>query len=166
MYEATKSRTPFRLTLNRGQSTLKNKPFSACSRIAVVVGVDIRPSRSKAETALLHNAADDEPLFFAALAEVHEGIEPDDRDGFVIITSAADQGMVDIHDRKPLVLRPELSREWIELTTTAARAEEIARLGSRPAGDFKWHPVSKPVGNVRNQGAELIAPVQVSEQLS
>lgn len=110
-------------------------------------------------------AAHDEPLFFAALAEVHEGIEPDDRDGFVIITAAADQGMVDIHDRKPLVLRPELAREWIDPTTTAARVEEIAQLGCRPAGDFMWHPVSKLVGNVRNQGAELIEPVQVSEQL-
>lgn len=123
------------------------------------------PADPKRKQPYYITAADDEPLFFAALAEVHEEIEPDDRDGFVIITAAADQGMVDIHDRKPLVLRPELAREWIDPTTTAARAEEIAQLGCRPAGDFKWHPVSKLVGNVRNQGAELIEPVQVSEQL-
>ncbi len=99
------------------------------------------------------------PLFFAALAEVYEVLEPNDQGGFVIITAAADQGMVDIHDRKPLVLTPELAKEWVDPSTTAARAEEIARDGCRPASDFKWHPVSKLVGNVRHQGPELIEPI-------
>ena len=52
-------------------------------------------------------------MFFAGLAEVHEGMEADDRDGVVIITAASDEGMVDIHDRKPLILSPEHAREWI-----------------------------------------------------
>ena len=42
------------------------------------------------------------PIFFAALAEVHTGLEPHEGDGFVIITAASDQGMVDIHDRRPV----------------------------------------------------------------
>ena len=37
------------------------------------------------------------PMFFAALSEVHPGLEPHESDGFVIITAASDQGMVDIH---------------------------------------------------------------------
>ncbi|KPW95483.1 hypothetical protein ALP58_00387 [Pseudomonas savastanoi] len=43
------------------------------------------------------------PMFFAALAQVHAGLQPHEGDGFVIITAASDQGMVDIHDRRPLV---------------------------------------------------------------
>lgn len=117
------------------------------------------PADPKRKQPYYITAANNEPLFFAALAEVHGGIEPDDRDGFVIITAAADEGMVDIHDRKPLVLNPDLAREWMAPTTTAERAEEIARDGCRPAADFKWHAVSKLVGNVRNQGPELIEPV-------
>lgn len=58
-------------------------------------------------------SADGGPLYFAALAEVHHSFKPDERDGFVIITAAADQGLIDIHDRKPLVLTPELAREWL-----------------------------------------------------
>lgn len=54
---------------------------------------------------------------------------------------------------------PRSCREWLAPTTTAERAEEIARDGCRPAADFKWHAVSKLVGNVRNQGPELIEPV-------
>ena len=43
------------------------------------------------------------PIFFTALVEVHPGLEPHEGDGFVIITAASDQGMVDIHDRRPVV---------------------------------------------------------------
>ena len=71
------------------------------------------PADPKRKQPYYITAANNEPLFFAALAEVHGGFEPDDRDGFVIITAAADEGMVDIHDRKPLVLNPDLAREWM-----------------------------------------------------
>lgn len=117
------------------------------------------PADPKRKQPYYITAATDEPLFFAALAEVYEVLESDEQEGFVIITAAADEGMVDIHDRKPLVLTPELAREWIDPSTPAERAEEIARDGCRPATDFKWHAVSKLVGNVRNQGPELIEPV-------
>lgn len=33
--------------------------------------------------------------------------------GFLIVTAAADQRLVDIHDRQPLVLTPEAAREWM-----------------------------------------------------
>lgn len=66
-------------------------------------------------------------MFFAALAEVHRGLEPDPQDGFVIITADSDQGMVDIHDRRPVVLSPEHAREWVDPETTPERAAEIAK---------------------------------------
>lgn len=37
----------------------------------------------------------------------------DEAEGFLIVTSAADKGLVDIHDRRPLVLSPEAAREWM-----------------------------------------------------
>lgn len=116
------------------------------------------PTDPKRKQPYYITSAEGEPLFFAALAEVHQGIEPNERDGFVIITAAADQGLLDIHDRKPLVLTPEVASEWISPSTSTERAEEIVRMGCRGAGDFRWHAVGKEVGNVRNQGAELILP--------
>ena len=98
------------------------------------------------------------PMFFGALAQVHPGLDPHEGDGFVIITAASDQGMVDIHDRKPLVLTPEVAREWLDPNLTSDRAEEIARACCQPIEDFEWHTVNKAVGNVRNQGASLILP--------
>jgi len=99
------------------------------------------------------------PMFFAALAKVHPGLEQNEEDGFVIITAASDQGMVDIHDRRPVVLAPEHAREWVESDLDARRAEELALECCQPTEEFEWHPVSTAVGNVRNQGAELIKPL-------
>lgn len=104
-------------------------------------------------------SADGGPLYFAALAEVHHSFEPDERDGFVIITAAADQGLIDIHDRKPLVLTPELAREWLAPATSPERAAAIVKDECRPSQDFRWFPRKKAVGNVRNQGPALIEPV-------
>lgn len=95
-------------------------------------------------------------MFFAGLAEVHQAIEPDERDGFVIITAASDRGMVDIRDRKPLVLAPEHAREWVDPKSSSERAAEIAIEHCRPAEEFHWYKVGKDVGKVRNQGPHLI----------
>ncbi|WP_206360379.1 SOS response-associated peptidase family protein, partial [Pseudomonas viridiflava] len=86
------------------------------------------------------------PMFFAALAQVHAELKPHEGDGFVIITAESDSGMVDIHDRRPVVLSPEDAREWVEPGLSAARAEEIARQACRPVEDFEWFKVGKAVG--------------------
>jgi putative SOS response-associated peptidase YedK len=78
----------------------------------------------------------------------------------VIITDASDEGMVDIHDRRPVVLGPEEAREWLEADLTAERAEQLAR-HSRPVADFEWYAVGREVGNVRNKGPGLIASLEI-----
>ncbi|PHX52643.1 hypothetical protein AO354_00035 [Pseudomonas syringae pv. syringae] len=101
------------------------------------------------------------PMFLAALAQVHRGLEPHDGDGFVIITSASDSGMVDIHDRRPVVLTAEDARAWLDSETTPQKAEALATEHCRIVDDFEWFPVDRAVGNVRNQGPELIQAVEL-----
>ncbi len=72
--------------------------------------------------------------------------------------------MVDIHDRKPLVLAPEHAREWVDPETSPERAAEIAVEHCRPVADFHWYKVGKDVGNVRNQGPELITSIDVTSE--
>ncbi len=84
----------------------------------------------------------------------------DEAEGFLIVTATADQGLVDIHDRRPLVLVPEAAREWMRQNIGGKEAEEIVADGSVSANHFTWHPVSRAVGNVKNQGAELIVAVK------
>ncbi|MCE9901897.1 SOS response-associated peptidase family protein, partial [Raoultella terrigena] len=75
---------------------------------------------------------------------------------FLIVTSAADKGLVDIHDRRPLVLSPEAAREWMRKDVGGKEAEEIANDRAVPADKFIWHPVSRAVGNVKNQVSWLL----------
>lgn len=69
--------------------------------------------------------------------------------------------MVDIHDRRPVVLSPELAREWLDSATPKERAEQMVMHQAEPTEVFEWFKVSSAVGNVRNQGAELIKPVEL-----
>lgn len=100
-----------------------------------------------------------QPLFFAAIGKQPYG-QDHGKEGFVIVTSSSNQGMVDIHDRRPLVIAADAVSEWLSTDTTPQRAEEIARDAAIPETDFTWHPVSAKVGNIHNQGSELIEPVQ------
>lgn len=84
----------------------------------------------------------------------------DEAEGFLIVTAAADQGLVDIHDRRQLVLTPEAAREWLRQDVGGKKAEEIAVDGAVSADHFTRHPVSWAVGNVKNQGPELIEAIK------
>ncbi|MFU7316055.1 SOS response-associated peptidase [Pseudomonas aeruginosa] len=102
---------------------------------------------------------DGSPILCAAIGQF-PGLddEPGEQHGFVIITADAEGGMVDIHDRRPVVLSPELAREWLDPATPPERAEQIVLHQGEPAEAFTWYAVSRDVGNVRNQGAYLIEP--------
>ncbi|HAT1575841.1 TPA: hypothetical protein I8Y25_002211 [Raoultella ornithinolytica] len=72
------------------------------------------------------------------------------------MAAGAEQGLVDIHDRRPLVMVPEAARKWMKLAIGRKEASEIAADSSVSADHFTWHPVSRAVGNVKNQEPELI----------
>ena len=97
----------------------------------------------------------DAPAFFAGIADIPQDGE-EGAGGFAIITAASDEGMVDIHDRRPVVLPPEIAREWLETGLAPERAEDLARHHDLPVEEFEWYPVGKEVGNVKNHGAALI----------
>ncbi|MEH6389198.1 MULTISPECIES: SOS response-associated peptidase family protein [Pseudomonas] len=98
----------------------------------------------------------DEPMFLAAIAAFSQG---DSAGGFAIITDDSDQGMVDIHDRRPVVLPPDVAREWLDPALPANHAHDLARYHSLPADAFEWYAVTRAVGNVSNDGPEMIAPL-------
>jgi len=71
--------------------------------------------------------------------------------------------MLDIHDRRPVVLPADLAREWIDPNTTSQRAEQIVQELGLQSEAFEWYQVSKAVGNVKNTGAALIGPLDSKE---
>lgn len=102
---------------------------------------------------------DSRPLLMAAL-----GHAPFDADhggeGFVILTAASDEGLLDIHDRRPVVLDADAALEWLHAGTSAGNAEHIIAGAALPETAFSWHPVAAGIGNLRNQGEQLISPVE------
>lgn len=98
---------------------------------------------------------DGAPILCAAIGQFPKE-EPRHDDGFVIITADSEGGMVDVHDRRPVVLSPELAREWLDPATPKERAEQMVLLQGEPAETFEWFQVDVGVGNVRNQGRALI----------
>ncbi len=106
------------------------------------------------------HAADKMPLYFAAvgLFPTQTGADQDD-DGFAIVTGAADAGLLEIHDRRPLVLPPDVAAEWLDNATPDERVRDILALSGLAADAFTRHSVGKPVGNVENQVQSLIAAI-------
>lgn len=108
-----------------------------------------------------------QPIFMAALTNaltnalthIRDGEPAPEGAGFVIVTAAAEGGMVDVHDRRPVVLAADDARIWMGLDTPLEQAEQLARIGSLPATDFEWYRVSPAVNNARHNSPELIEPL-------
>jgi putative SOS response-associated peptidase YedK len=102
----------------------------------------------------------DTPLFMAALTNYRPGREDGaERTGFAVLTAEAFGGMVDVHDRRPIVLSAEDARLWLDLEWSPAQIEQIVRESALPAERFEWYPVGKEVNRSGNEGPQLIVPI-------
>ncbi|MBI2397917.1 MAG: SOS response-associated peptidase [Xanthomonadales bacterium] len=94
-------------------------------------------------------------LMFGAIWERWSPGDSPPLETFSIVTTPAAGNIEGLHDRMPLMLPPELLADWVR--GTPAQAAEIAHAAPIPA--LAFHPVRAAVGNVRNQGRELIERV-------
>ncbi len=97
-------------------------------------------------------------MLFAGLWEHNDQVAETPLLSFSILTTAAQGEVSALHDRMPLSLGPEVLSDWLHID--AAGATEIADAARARAVEF--HKVDRAVGNVRNQGPELIKPLQDS----
>lgn len=92
------------------------------------------PTDAKRKQPFYIKLKSDEPMFFAAIGHFARGTDTESNgtDGFAIVTSASDQGMVDIHDRMPILLPPDEAREWLETGQAPERVKDQARHYAEP----------------------------------
>jgi putative SOS response-associated peptidase YedK len=76
--------------------------------------------------------------------------------GLVIVTATADAGLIDNHDRRPLVFAPEAARRWLDPALRFDELERLARNACLPAARFRWHRVSPEVDRTLNDEPSLI----------
>lgn len=106
------------------------------------------------------HAKDAEPIYMAAITAWQPEKEDDVEHGFAIVTDASAGGMVDIHDRRPVVLTPEAAREWTSPDTTVNAALEILST-ARPETAFQWNPVTRQMSNVKYQAPNTNHPTAI-----
>ena len=104
-----------------------------------------------------------EPFAFAGLYEVWEDKEaPSETDPYkscTIITTDASDSVKNIHNRMPLILKPEAYDEWLDPENKEpGRIEEV--LKKRSVKELKRYPVSKLVNQVGNNKRECIEPMK------
>lgn len=76
----------------------------------------------------------------------------------VIVTTTANAAVAELHDRMPVVIRPEHWPEW--LGEVPASPDDLAALLAPVLADaVEVYPVGAAVSSVRNEGPELLAPV-------
>ena len=95
--------------------------------------------------------ADGSPFAFAGLWEDWHSKESDESlQTTAIITTAANDFMATLHQRMPVVVRPEQAERWLD--------GDMELLGEviDDAPAFRAWPVDLKVNNARNEGADLI----------
>ncbi len=102
---------------------------------------------------------DDSAFAFAGLWEVW-GPSPEERVfSFTIITTEPNDLQPMVHDRMPVILRPEFYQRWLD-RSFEDRAALQEMLKPFDSSLMKLGPVSKHVNNVRNDDPECIEPVE------
>lgn len=111
--------------------------------------------------------ADGSPLYMAGLYEWWKDPAKGDDDpdrwllSFTILTRDAIGRLGSIHDRMPLFMEADFADAWLDPTTDNVGDILDAAIDAAPdvAATLDDHVVSRAVGNVRNDSAALIEPV-------
>ena len=75
---------------------------------------------------------------------------------FSIITTAANNDLSEIHDRMPVILKPEEIKDWLNDAATTAKL--LPFLKPFDEGEMQFHKVSSLVNTPKNNSADCIAP--------
>jgi putative SOS response-associated peptidase YedK len=105
---------------------------------------------------------DGDPIVFAGLYEFWRDKEKDELLATcTIITTTPSRDIEDIHDRMPVVLASNDVETWLNVDEHDAD-ERLLLLRPAPAGTLTHHGVSTIVGSIKNDGPQLIEPVEPS----
>jgi putative SOS response-associated peptidase YedK len=107
-------------------------------------------------------------LAMAGLYEIWRDPEKgdDDPDRFrwtcTVITTDAEDDLGHIHDRMPLMVERDRWSTWLD-PTVSAKDDLLSLLVPAAPGALEAYPVSTAVGNVRNNGPELMEPIPLED---
>jgi len=103
--------------------------------------------------------SDGEPVVFGGIWEEWRSPEGEKLQTFATITTEANAVLAPIQDRMPVVVEPADWPVWLG----EAEGDPIALLRAAPVDALRVWQISEAVGNVRNDGPDLIRPVAQTE---
>jgi putative SOS response-associated peptidase YedK len=103
--------------------------------------------------------ANGEGIYIATIGNFGPMVEHNAEAGFVLVTDDAHGGMVDVHDRRPVVLSAEDARRWLDPTLPWDEAEHLARTAALGPDQFAWYKVSTDVNRATTESAALAMPL-------
>ena len=107
---------------------------------------------------------DGRPIVFAGLWEVwRESEDAEPLRTCTIITTSANDLLRSIHDRMPVVLPPERWEEWLDPTNDDVEGLRGLMVPA-PNDLLELYPISTKVNSVRNDGPELLEPVELPSE--
>ena len=119
--------------------------------------------RYKTKQPVFISRDDERLLAFAGIFDRWISPEGEIRDSVAIITRDAVGDLAKVHNRMPLFLPRDRWGAWMD--SKVNHVEEIRSLMQVPDPDahLRYWPVSTLVNSIRNNGAELIAPIELGE---
>ncbi len=119
--------------------------------------------RYKTKQPVFISRDDNKLLAFAGIYDRWISPEGEIRDSVAIITRDAVGDLAKVHNRMPLFLPRDRWSDWMDSELT--EIEDVRSLMNIPQPDahLRFWPVATMVNSIRNNGAELIAPVELGE---
>jgi putative SOS response-associated peptidase YedK len=92
--------------------------------------------------------------------------DEDDPDAFrwtcTVLTTEAEDSLGRIHDRMPLMVEPDRWAGWLD-AGLSGKDDLLSLLVPAAPGRLEAFPVSRAVGNVKNNGPELVEPIPLED---
>ncbi len=101
---------------------------------------------------------DGRPMAFAGIWAAHYDLAGTVRRTFAIITTAAGPDVAKLHSRMPVILEPVDWPAWLG----EVEGDPASLLRPSRAHTLQMWPVDRRVGNPKNNGPELIQPVELA----
>ena len=119
--------------------------------------------RYKTKQPVFISRDDEKLLAFAGIFDRWISPEGEIRESVAIITRDAVGDLAKVHNRMPLFIPRNRWEKWMDSELT--EVEEVRALMEIPKPDdhLRFWPVSTMVNSIRNNGAELIAPIELGE---
>ncbi len=101
----------------------------------------------------------DHQLFsMAGIWEHWQDAEGNEIQSCAVITTEARGAMAELHQRMPVYIAPRDYADWLDCSSDKTGAADRLLFDSAP--DYEYYAVSTRVGNSRNEGPELIEPLE------